>query len=54
MEAKEARRLRILKLKQKRDTGSLTDNKKPVSALPVSYGTQKLNSDQQNIGIKEM
>ena len=47
MEAKEARRLRILKLKQKRDTGSLTDNKKPVSALPVSYGTQKLNSDQQ-------
>ena len=49
MDAKEARRLRVAKVKAKKAN-------KPVSTLPVRYGTQSLNSEEQtyynNEGIK--
>jgi hypothetical protein len=48
MDAKEARRLRILKLKQKRAKGSLPDKKNPVNKFGTRIGTQSLNPSEAN------
>ena len=52
-EAKEARRLRILKLKEKRTKGSLPDNKNPVNKFGTRIGTQSLNPSETNFWNKK-
>ena len=52
-EAKEARRLRILKLKEKRAKGSLPDNKNPLNKFGTRIGTQSLNPSETNYWNKK-